>query len=65
MSDSQNNGSARHELPRYADGRRIPPEELDMIARAFGFHNANHMDTICAAADRRRAARKNFGALAS
>jgi hypothetical protein len=65
MSDSQSNGSAKHELPRYADGKRVPLAELDMLAKAFGFRSARHMDEMCAAGDRRRAARANSGQLAS
>lgn len=58
MSDSQGNGKTRHELPRYADGKRVPPEELDMIAKAFGFHHARHMDEVCAHRDAQRAQRR-------
>ena len=58
MSDSQSNGTAKHELPRYADGRRVPMDELDMIAKAFGFHHARHMDEVCAQRDAQRAQRR-------
>ena len=65
MSDSQSNGTARYRGPRYANGDPVPVDELDMLAKAFGFHSARHMDEMCAAGDRRRAARANFGKLAS
>ncbi|MGW5387143.1 hypothetical protein [Nocardia sp. NPDC003963] len=65
MSDSQSNGTARYRGPRYANGDPVPVDELDMLAVAFGFSSAQKMDAVCAEADRRRAARKNFGRLAS
>lgn len=58
MSDSQGNGSVRHELPRYANGKQVPMDELDMIAKAFGFHSARHMDEVCAHRDAQRAHRR-------
>lgn len=65
MSEKQNNGPAKYRGPRYANGDPVPVDELDMLAKAFGFHSATHMDQICAAGDRKRAARANFGKLAS
>lgn len=53
------------QAPRYADGTFVPLSELDLIARAFGFMNARHMDQICDQADRSRAARAQWPAVAS
>ncbi|MBA4858030.1 hypothetical protein [Nocardia farcinica] len=33
---------------RYADGSVASADELDMIARAFGFTSARHMDEVLA-----------------
>lgn len=35
--------TAKQAEPRYADGTPAEPEELDMIARAFGFLSARHL----------------------
>ncbi|MBF6085283.1 hypothetical protein IU485_28340 [Nocardia cyriacigeorgica] len=38
----------------YADGTLASPDELDLIARAFGFHSAEHLNRTIRNADRRR-----------
>jgi hypothetical protein len=60
MSEKQSNGR-----PRYASGALVPPDELDMVAQAFGFQSARHLDQVCDQADRKRAARAHWPAVAS
>ncbi|BAD56320.1 hypothetical protein [Nocardia farcinica] len=36
--------------PRYADGTPAEPEELDVIAQAFGFLSARHLCEVSAGA---------------
>lgn len=59
MSDKQSNRIA------FKDGTAASEHDLELIARAFGFYSVAYMNQKCAEADRQRAARANFGALAS
>lgn len=50
--------SAAPPAARFKDGTEVDEVLAEMIARAFGFASVREMNTICAAADARRAARK-------
>jgi hypothetical protein len=49
-------------VPRFANGRPVSEEELDAIARAFGFRSAKEMEQAMQHADAARAQRKKRSA---
>ncbi|MEU6582847.1 hypothetical protein [Nocardia sp. NPDC046763] len=47
---------------RFKDGTPVSPAIAEMLARAFGFSSADHMEQAIAAGEKRRRARINRAA---